>query len=103
MCSLPWTSGLTVAAFAREHDLDAQRIYAWRRRLATEATASRSSSSPIRFVELPRRSRCATRDDAAHPDQIHFPGGVALYIEGAVDDPRSGGAPHAAHRGQGVA
>ncbi len=74
-------SGLTVAAFAREHDLDAQRIYAWRRRLVatTPATVSRSSSAPIRFVELPAPTPTAPPATTQPTrDQIHFPGGVSV-------------------------
>jgi transposase-like protein len=46
-------SGLDVAAFARRHEVQAQRLYSWRRKL--ETTLATCSSTRPTFVEIAPR------------------------------------------------
>ncbi len=69
-------AGTTVADFARAHDLDPQRLYAWRRRLHRDPASDRS----LRFVELP--SAAAPASTTRY--EIVLPSGARLHIEGTV-------------------
>lgn len=69
-------AGTPVTDFARAHDLDPQRLYAWRRRLDRAPPRAR----PLAFVELPTASPRA----APARYELVLPSGVRLCIEGAV-------------------
>lgn len=69
-------AGTPVAKFARDHGVDPQRLYAWRRRLHRAPASAR----PVRFVELPPTVGTA----AAVSYEIVLPSGTRLRIEGAV-------------------
>lgn len=69
-------AGTTLADFARAHDVDPQRLYAWRRRLHRAPARER----PLQFVELPPTAAPA----APTRYEIVLPSGARLHIEGAV-------------------
>jgi len=69
-------AGTPVAEFARDHGVDPQRLYAWRRRLQRVPAPTR----PVHFVELPPTVGTAT----AASYEIVLPSGVRLRIEGVV-------------------
>jgi transposase-like protein len=73
-------SGLSVPEFSREHRVDAQRLYAWRRRLAA-GRRDRAGEAPIAFVQLQPRLQDAA---ASARYQIRLPTGEALRIHGAI-------------------
>jgi transposase len=68
-------SGKPVATFAAEHGLDAQRLYAWRRRLG--------GAEPTTFQELiVRPSPAASLGD---PFEIVLPSGVVVRVPISFD------------------
>jgi len=72
-------------AFARAHEVDVQRLYAWRRRLAS------SPADPVQsFVEL-RVPEAVPPLPTPSRYEIQLPTGEILRVEGAVD-PTSVGA-----------
>lgn len=77
------SSGLSLPQFAREHALDPQRLYAWRRRIAPTRTRPRRDREPVAFVRLD--------PDVAAPIaaryEIVLRGGELLRIEGVVHAP----------------
>ena len=72
-------SGLTVAEFARQYEVDYQRLNSWRRRLAVPTTAER----PLEFVEFHAPPSLASPATARY--EIQLPGGEILRVEGALD------------------
>lgn len=74
-------SGLTIARFAREHDVDYQRLNTWRRRLSSTLDTAVLPAPPLQFVELPSPALAPL----AHRYEIVLPGGEILRVEGAVD------------------
>jgi transposase-like protein len=68
-------SGLSVCAFARREGLDAQRLFRWRCRLATERW---QSPTPLAFVEVQRARR-------AEPIEVVLPCGRILRVPESVD------------------
>lgn len=79
-------SGLSVAQFAREHDLDPQRLFAWRRKLAASAPAPTPSAASVHFVELAPGlpSTTATPAPAARYE-VQLSNGERLRVEGAFE------------------
>jgi len=80
------TSGLSVAAFCREHGLAANSFHRWRRRLEDSA-ATRSGQHP--FVRLRMSTDggvSARRSSAAISDHdsvmVRFVDGVELHVDG---------------------
>jgi transposase-like protein len=71
------SSGLTIPEFAREHRVDAQRLYVWRRRLATPAR----KDAPIAFVQL---QTPAPQAHAPARYELLLSSGETLRIEGGV-------------------
>ncbi len=69
-------AGTPVAEFARDHGVDPQRLYAWRRRLRRTPSLTR----PVHFVELPPTA--VSGAPACY--EIVLPSGARLRIEGAV-------------------
>lgn len=76
-------SGLTIAQFARAHDVDYQRLNAWRRRLTSTTATTSPSAPPIQFVEL--SPPALTPAPVAPRYEIVLPGGEILRVEGSVD------------------
>lgn len=74
-------SGLTIAQFAREHDVDYQRLNTWHRRLTSTVDTAVLSAPPLQFVELPSPALAPL----APRYEIVLPGGEILRVEGAVD------------------
>lgn len=71
---LAWSrSGLSLCAFARAHGCSPQRLYQWHRRLDLHPEAP-----PLHFLELPAPAPAA-------PLELHWPSGLRLRCEGAVD------------------
>ena len=68
-------SGKPVAVFAAEHGLDAQRLYAWRRRLG--------GAEPTRFQELIVRPSSGVSVGA--PFEIVLPSGVVVRVPTSFD------------------
>ena len=68
-------SGLSVRAFALREGLDVQRLFRWRRRLATE---TEPSSAPLGFVEVQRPRR-------AEPIEVVLLSGRILRVAESVD------------------
>jgi len=66
-------SGQTIAAFARERDMSAPRLYWWRRRLPKAVAAPAMSLVPAKIV---------TRSEAA-AIVIRLPSGVAIEMANA--------------------
>lgn len=78
-------SGHSFLEFAREHQVDVQRLYAWRRRLAS------SPVDPVQsFVEL-RASEVVPPPASSPRYEIQLLTGEILRVEGTVD-PTSVGA-----------
>jgi hypothetical protein len=92
------TSGLSPAQFARQYDVDYQRLNAWRRRLTTPAALPATTpvaEAPVQFVEL----RAPAPTPVAAPRyEILLPSGELLRVEGAID-PAAVGALLTALRG----
>ena len=58
------SSGLSVQTFAAEHDLSAERLYYWRRRLKTSGGVRRDEVQDVEFMPVlvtDRRSTAAVR------------------------------------------
>lgn len=73
------SSGLSIPEFSHEYGVDAQRLYAWRRRLATLAR----NEAPIAFVQLqPPEPRAPATAPTRY--ELLLPGGETLRIEGGV-------------------
>src|SRR5690348_7218401 len=72
-------SGLSVAAFAARYHVQAQRLFTWRRKLATAGSAPTRSVMP--FVELGATStvRLPTRYE------VVLASGDRVHIEGPID------------------
>ena len=77
-------TGESFLAFSREHGIDVQRLYAWRRRLSRTP-----ADSPQAFVELPLPARVPAMTPPRY--ELQLPTGEILRVEGAVD-PASVGA-----------
>lgn len=78
------SSGLTCAEFARAHDLSAQRLYVWQRRLTgTPPAAERAATAPVRFVEV---HDPAPVGPGAGRVEIVWAAGPVVRIEGPVDE-----------------
>lgn len=75
-------SGLSVAQFARDYDVDYQRLIAWRRRLSPPAPTPPPRAKPLQFVELPPPSLPTA---PASRYEIQLPDGAVLRVEGPVD------------------
>lgn len=72
-------SGRSFLEFAREHQVDVQRLYAWRRRLAS------SPVDPVQsFVEL-RAPEVVPPAVSSSRYEIQLPTGEILRVEGAVE------------------
>ena len=72
-------TGHSFLEFAREHDVDVQRLYAWRRRLASP------SVDPLQaFVEL-RVPEGVPPPAPPSRYELQLPTGEVLRVEGAVD------------------
>jgi len=76
------TSGLTLAAFAARHSIQAQRLFAWRRKFAAEPAALTRAVPPA-FVEFPRQRE--PRPIAATRYELVLAEGASLRVEGPVD------------------
>jgi len=63
-------------AFAMREGLDPQRLYRWRRRLATEAAAGATEAIPV-FVELRPRD--------VHPVEVVLRSGRVLRVAETID------------------
>jgi Transposase len=68
-------SGKPVAVFAAEHGLDAQRLYAWRRRLG--------GAEPTTFQELVVRP--SSEMSLGPPFEIVLPSGVVVRVPTSFD------------------
>lgn len=73
------SSGLSVPDFSREHSVDPQRLYAWRRRL--DARAPNSTDTPLTFVRLQPALPSATPNPRY---ELVLNGGEMLRIEGTI-------------------
>ena len=71
-------SGRAPADFARDHQLQAQRIHAWRRRAVPPR-----SELPQTFVEVPASAPASPAVPVRY--EIQLPTGEILRIDGAVD------------------
>jgi transposase-like protein len=70
-------SGKSVAVFAAEHGIDAQRLYAWRRRLG--------EAEPTTLQELIVRPSSGVSVDS--PFEIVLPSGVVVRVPTSFDAP----------------
>ena len=71
-------SGQSVSAFASDHGLDPQRIYAWRRRLGR--------AEPIKFHELILGgSEISSTAPASEPFEIVLPNGEVVRVPASFD------------------
>lgn len=71
-------SGKSVRAFAEEHRLDPQRLYAWRRRVA--------GGDRTTFRELiVRPPSQAESEQERSPFEIRFPSGVVIRVPAAFE------------------
>jgi hypothetical protein len=71
-------SGQSVASFAASWGFQAQRVFAWRRKLhENRAVAVR----PVEFVEIDAHAR----PPSGRRYELILPGGGALRVEGGVD------------------
>lgn len=77
------SSHLSLAQFAREHAIDPQRLYAWRRRIAPTPPRPQRDPEPIAFVRL--GDAVATPTAARY--EIVLTTGELLRIEGDVHAP----------------
>ena len=77
------SSRLPLAQFAREHAIDPQRLYAWRRRIAPTPPRRQRAPEPIAFVRLD--DAIATPTAARY--EIVLPTGELLRVEGNVHPP----------------
>lgn len=77
------SSGLPLAQFAREHAIDPQRLYAWRRRIAPTPPRPQRAPEPIAFVRL--GDAVATPNAARY--EIVLTTGELLRIEGDLHAP----------------
>lgn len=86
-------TGRSFPEVARQYHVDVQRLYAWRRRLASSAVDPVDPIDPVdpvqSFVEL--RVPEAVTSPATSRYEIQLPTGEILRVEGAVD-PTSVGA-----------
>lgn len=73
------SSGLRVPEFSRQHGVDPQRLYVWRRRL--DARAAAANEAPLTFVQL-QPTPPPPAHDARY--EIVLAGGDVLRIEGSV-------------------
>lgn len=72
-------SGHSFLEFAREHQVDVQRLYAWRRRLASALVGPAQA-----FVEL-RAPEIAPPTASPARYEIQLPSGEILRVEGTLD------------------
>jgi Transposase len=72
-------TGHSFLEFAREHDVDVQRLYAWRRRLASPPVDAIQT-----FVEF-RAPEAASPLPTSARYELQLPTGEVLRVEGAVD------------------
>jgi len=77
-------TGRSFPEVARQYHVDVQRLYAWRRRLASSAVDPVDSVDAVQsFVEL--RVPEAVTPPATARYEIQLPTGEILRVEGAVD------------------
>jgi hypothetical protein len=83
-------SGLSLSAFARQHQVKKQRIYYWSKRLRASQTAEKTGpapSAPAEFVQIavpvPRSS--PPPHEGAATLEILLPGGAIIRIASGVD------------------
>ena len=74
-------SGQAVSVFAAEHGLDAQRVYAWRRRLR----ASSADAEPTRFEEL-KVAAARVGGIARGSFEVVFPSGTQVRVAAPFDE-----------------
>ena len=67
------TSGQSVRAFCRQHDLGEASFYAWRSRLRSEASADPGHAAFVRLEPKPADS------PPARTVEVHFPSGASLH------------------------
>jgi transposase-like protein len=83
-------TGRSLRDVSRQYQVDVQRLYAWRRRLASSAVDPVDPVDPVQsFVEV--RAPEVVTSPATSRYEIQLPTGEILRVEGAVD-PTSVGA-----------
>jgi transposase-like protein len=75
-------SGLTVAEFAAQHSIQAQRLFAWRRKFAGEPAALARPATPT-FVEVAARREVARTLPARY--ELVLADGASLRVEGPIE------------------
>ena len=78
-------SGLTVAQFAADHGVQAQRLYLWKRQLAQTSSTSLVRAPATSFIEVARSQSVPALSPARY--ELVLAGGGALRIRGAADIP----------------
>jgi transposase-like protein len=76
-------SSLTVAAFAAQHGIQAQRIYGWMRQSSPQPAACLARAAKPAFVEVAPCGRSAISSSARY--ELCIDSGGSLRVEGPVD------------------
>lgn len=70
-------SGLTAAAFCREHQINRDRFYHWHRRLRNDRTTASELSKFVQLVSYQKKSSSAIR--------IHLDNSICIDVERGFD------------------
>lgn len=77
-------SGLTLAAFARRHDVSVHSLYAWRRELNHTQTAGHENQQ-VAFLPVELAKPVAPPKQEPPSVEVVLSGGTMVRIKGAVD------------------
>lgn len=83
MVEMAAEAGSSVTEVAAAFGVAPAQIYAWRKQLASgefDAQETDAAFARVEIAEAPERERAA-----AGRIVVHFPGGVRMHIDGAVD------------------
>jgi transposase len=89
LVALSYEPGASVALVARRHDVNANLLFNWRRRLGRQGQTGTGQREPMSFapVEVVPDPRHEERLGAAGLIEIELPGGARVRVDGQVSEP----------------